>query len=94
MNQLGSIVLGCCASCPFHSGRLDLNWRCDSSIRGGATFWGLFFRVVLRMVWLAMQSDLLLCTLLFQKYCNSSNYFVYVIGVNNSYALLVLVFMF
>ena len=67
MNQFGSIVLGCCASRPFHSGRLDLNWRCDSSIRGGATFWELFFRVVPRMVWLAMQSDLLLRTLLFQK---------------------------
>ena len=67
MNQLGSIVLVGCASRPFHSGRLDLNWRCDSSIGGGATFWGLFFRVVPRMVWLAMQSDLLLRTILFRK---------------------------
>ena len=50
MNQLGLIGRIGCASPPFHSGRLDLNWRCDSSLGCGATFWGLFFRGGPRMV--------------------------------------------
>ena len=67
MNQLGSIVRVGYASPPFHSGRIELNWRCDSSICGGAALWGLFFRIVPRMVCWAIQSVLLLHTPLFRK---------------------------
>ena len=67
MNQLGLIGWIGCASPPFHSGRLDLNWRCDSSLGGDATFWGLFFRVRSRMVCWTMQSDRMLGTFYFRE---------------------------